>query len=233
MSDETQRSLHEVLGSVLKGFIRAQETASFALISFIERVGFIPDNKFSIHHSETGGLADISVGMMRMVHFRYVSQRGDGKEELISMSVPLLSLISIPAMRVRRASTEFLLEFGSIVDSPKPSSAPLVDRKEGHAMEDDDSIGAVFSTVGKDMGVSPLDITVRLPALVRDKSGRGMGDGGLLPGLMRVQMDIEASDFPAGIQKLLHVSGISSVSKFDVEPDGDGADVPATDSKQK
>lgn len=225
MSSETERPLHTVLGGILRGFTRAQEIASLALVNFIEQIGFVPDSRGAMQYRQgDGALGDVSIGMMRLVHFRYVRQREDGKDELVAMSVPLLSLVAIPALRVRRASTEFLLELGSLADAQRPTEqqSPPERRRRFNEPADvaGDSIGRVFATVGGDIGLHPVDIGVRLPALAREKAARGTGDGGLLPGLMRVQMEIEAADFPVGIQKLLYVSGISSSNSMDLsKPD--------------
>lgn len=86
---------YQIIGAPLMAVVQGQTQAAQATAEFIERVGFEPgENKEGI-------------GSLRMVVFTYQKPGPDGTSLTYKAEVPILSLVPIPSIQVKRADFEF------------------------------------------------------------------------------------------------------------------------------
>jgi hypothetical protein len=112
MSDQSARSLYELIGAPLMALVDAESQAAKATANFIKEMGF------SVAHPETEDTAPENFGDLKMVTFRSKKRGADGKSRSFKVEVPLLSLLPIPALQIKDAELEFLAK---IIDYPKRS----------------------------------------------------------------------------------------------------------------
>ena len=94
---QSNLSLHELLGSTLTSIIDAQKKSLEVTKNFIEEFGFGPDKEGD------------DWGELKTVTFQYSNDKG--KKEV---SVPLLSLFPIPMLKIKDAEIDFDLKISSI-----------------------------------------------------------------------------------------------------------------------
>ena len=98
---QSNLSLHELLGSTLTSIIDAQKKSLEVTKNFIEEFGFGTDKKSD------------DWGELKTVTFQYSNDKG--KKEV---SVPLLSLFPIPMLKIKDAEIDFDLKISSIKKEP-------------------------------------------------------------------------------------------------------------------
>lgn len=95
-----------LIGSPMKAAIEAQALAAKTTIEFIEKVGFIPPDPDQdlLFIDET---KDADGGKVRNVTFAYkkVDQNGVGTD--VSLTVPILSIVPIPYLRLDEMTIDF------------------------------------------------------------------------------------------------------------------------------
>ena len=94
---QSNLSLHELLGSTLTSIIDAQKKSLEVTKNFIEEFGFGADKEGD------------DWGELKTVTFQYSNDKG--KKEV---SVPLLSLFPIPMLKIKDAEIDFDLKISSI-----------------------------------------------------------------------------------------------------------------------
>ena len=112
---QSNLSLHELLGSTLTSIIDAQKKSLEVTKNFIEEFGFGTDKKSD------------DWGELKTVTFQYSNDKG--KKEV---SVPLLSLFPIPMLKIKDAEIDFDLKISSIKKEPlkKEDNDTLTDEEE-------------------------------------------------------------------------------------------------------
>lgn len=85
-----------LIGAPLTAVIQAQAQAAQTTIEFIERVGFNPDAN-----------DPTKLGDMRTVTFDYTKLKEDGTETQVALTVPVLSIVPIPYIRVESCDINF------------------------------------------------------------------------------------------------------------------------------
>ena len=98
---QSNLSLHELLGSTLTSIIDAQKKSLEVTKNFIEEFGFGSDKEGD------------DWGELKTVTFQYSNDKG--KKEV---SVPLLSLFPIPMLKIKDAEIDFDLKISSIKKEP-------------------------------------------------------------------------------------------------------------------
>ncbi|HYE50572.1 MAG TPA: DUF2589 domain-containing protein [Azospirillaceae bacterium] len=167
------------LHEVLGGLLGSLVRAQHA--AAMAAVEFIEKVGFEGAPQDGSGTGGASLGRMRMVEFAYDKPLPNGGTLPMVMRVPLLTLFPIPMMRIKESTLDFKLEIAS-VSTPEPA-------------------GGVTADAADAAKVRHARTGVRLPTT-----------SGLKPtdpppaGMMQVQIRIEGSDFPTGLQKLLHVA---------------------------
>ncbi len=131
------------------------------------------------------GADDDDFGRLRMASFRQERIGPDGRPRSLQIDVPLLSLLPIPALQIKDAQVEF---FVKIVDIQRAT------RRGVKAQHDADL-----------PDLQPIDFKA---AMARDPAAGGRAS----EMQMKVKINIEQADVPAGMARLFHLmeQGISA-----------------------
>jgi len=102
-----------IIGGPMKAAIEAQALAARSTIEFIQTVGFekqSDDALFPTINQTTGvtDSTDSSFGKIRTVTFSYTQQNVNGTEEQASLTVPLLTIVPIPFLRIDDMTIGFM-----------------------------------------------------------------------------------------------------------------------------
>lgn len=95
-----------LIGEPMKAAIEAQGLAAKTTVDFIEKVGFIPKDPIQdmLFVDEN---ADADAGTIRNVTFQYKKIDENGDEKNISLTVPILSIVPIPYLRLDEMTIDF------------------------------------------------------------------------------------------------------------------------------
>lgn len=95
-----------LIGAPLKASIQAQALAAKTTIEFIEKVGFVPSDTeqdmLFIDESK-----DADAGVVRNVTFSYKKIDENGDEKDVELTVPILSIVPIPYIRLDEVTIDF------------------------------------------------------------------------------------------------------------------------------
>lgn len=115
------RELREIpfgflIGQPLKAAIEAQALAARTTIEFIEKVGFIPqDNAQAMLFRDEA--IDADAGTVRNVTFRYSKRDENNIRSDHTLSVPILSIVPIPVLRIDEVTIDFTAKLTDTVES--------------------------------------------------------------------------------------------------------------------
>lgn len=103
-----------LIGQPLKSVVEAQAMAAQTTVDFIHSVGFkkklaSPNNltDSEANWDPFAAEADPDLGELRQVSFKYTKDGEDGDPQEIQLSVPFLSILPIPLLRVEETIIEF------------------------------------------------------------------------------------------------------------------------------
>jgi hypothetical protein len=103
-----------LIGSPMKAAIEAQGLAAKTTIDFIEKVGFIPEDPdqdpFFIDETE-----DVEGGQVRNVTFQYNKTDQNGQAAAVSLTVPILSIVPIPYLRIDEMTINFTAKLNDTI----------------------------------------------------------------------------------------------------------------------
>jgi hypothetical protein len=123
MADEIARvrslPLGELLGGTMVAVVQADALAARATLDFVQEVGFVP------------GADPATTGSLRMAAFRYQKRDEDGQVAEFVTEVPVLSLVTIPALQVKEATFSFIAKIDEIQRTggdAAPTSTRLIAR---------------------------------------------------------------------------------------------------------
>jgi hypothetical protein len=119
-----------LIGSPLKAAIEAQGLAAKTTIDFIEKVGFIPQNAdedpfFADERKDAVG------GTVRNVTFKYTKRDENEVEREIEVTVPILSIVPIPYLRIDEMTIDFIAKLTDAVESTVKSGFNLENEAKG------------------------------------------------------------------------------------------------------
>lgn len=113
----TQLPFGNIIGAPLKAAVEAQALAARSTIEFIQTVGFEQQNDdalFPTLSTKADGTVDktsttsSSFGKVRTVTFTYQQQSANGQEEEATLTVPLLTIVPIPFLRIEDMNIGFM-----------------------------------------------------------------------------------------------------------------------------
>jgi len=93
----TPKYISDLLGAPMAAVVQAEAIAAKATAEFIQDVGF----------SKSSSAPDEDFGNVRNITFMYNRIEADGTTGMSSISVPLLTIIPIPSLKVAEAEIEF------------------------------------------------------------------------------------------------------------------------------
>lgn len=105
----TPKYISDLLGAPMAAVVQAEAIAAKATAEFIQDVGFTKSNS----------AADEDFGIVRNITFTYNRVEADGNSSMSSISVPLLTVIPIPSLKVAEAEIEFDLALSQPDSSTK------------------------------------------------------------------------------------------------------------------
>lgn len=109
--------LHDLIGATLVAIIEADAQAAQATLEFIETVGFVSPGKAE------GSGASVPGGELRMAEFKYRKLDENNEVADFVASVPLLSLVPIPALQVQDAKFKLTAQITDIAAEDKTARA--------------------------------------------------------------------------------------------------------------
>ena len=96
-----------MIGKPLTAVVDAQAAAAMTTVKFIEEVGF--DDSGNVREST----------------FSYKKLDNNGKEQTVSLNVPLLTILPIPFLRVEEARIQFNAKVSSVTETTSSSDSNL------------------------------------------------------------------------------------------------------------
>jgi hypothetical protein len=102
-----------IIGGPLKAAIEAQGMAAHATVDFIQTVGFNPKPRpknpliARLDFNPVATDATPDMGSVRNVTFSYTSANEEGEDVTVELTVPLLTIIPIPFLRIEEMTINF------------------------------------------------------------------------------------------------------------------------------
>ncbi|MCG8329879.1 MAG: DUF2589 domain-containing protein [Chitinophagales bacterium] len=126
-----QHGLSEFLSSIALSIIDANEAATYKMLECVKHLGFENDDKSQ--WTEWGD--------PRMIHFNIWKQGAGGKVEKSRISIPILSLISLPLLQIKECDVQFSARIAGLFHSDEEK-----DKKEREEKEKDNSFNTNLSS---------------------------------------------------------------------------------------
>lgn len=186
VSELKQIPFGHLIGTPLKAVIEAQGLAAKTTIDFIEKVGFIPADadQDMMFVDET---KDADAGKVRNVTFSYKKTDENGDEKDVSLTVPILSIVPIPYIRVDETTIDFTAKLTDTVQST---------RKTGFKL--DSSVKGTYKSWW-----SPLSLEFRTSMSYEAQQQRKSKF--VREYTMNVNVRAVQDDMPAGLSKVLDI----------------------------
>lgn len=166
----------DLLGAPMSAVVQAEAIAARATADFIKEVGFTKGTDAS----------DPDFGAIKNISFSYNRQNADGSSQMATITVPLLTLVPIPTLRVSQA----VIELDLAITQPEQSTTGGGDSKSNKAfgMEQPLRLKALFAKKG----------SVQAPAT-----------GNSISGNMNVKITMEQAEPTIGMVQLINILGNS------------------------
>lgn len=168
----TPKFISDLLGAPIAAVVQAEAIAARATADFIKEVGFTKDTD----------AIDPDFGSIKNISFSYLRQNADGSAQTASITVPLLTIVPIPTLRVAQA----VIELDLAITQPEETSTGGSNSKSNQAF-----------------GVAqPL----RLKALFAKKPlPQSSNTGNSISGNMNVKITMEQAEPTIGMVQLLSI----------------------------
>ncbi len=181
----------QIIGGPLSAAIEAQAMAARTTINFIKEVGFHPpktseveDDK-EVRDRELNESSKIAFGDVRYVTFHYQAGGSATENNNRSISIPLLSLVPIPYLRIEEMNLEF--------------SAALTDSGESSSSDDIEQTGNSNAKVSQPSWKSQNQFVGTYSANTKNAQKSRYNNQMNL----NFQIKVVSDDLPAGMSKVL------------------------------
>lgn len=166
--------MHQFISAPMIAVLNAEMMAAQTTVDFIEKVGFVKNE----------GEEEDSYGNLKYIHFTY---QKPGTTQMIAVKIPVLSLVPIPLLQVKRAEFEFGM---------------TMVRKSSKENKQNSSGGAKSQT-----GALNTQSSDNFSAAISSNSEHSSSN-------MKVKVEVEQSDIPAGLAQLFNLmeSGVSATT---------------------
>jgi hypothetical protein len=109
-----------LIGAPLKAAVEAQALAAKTTVEFIEKVGFKEEDNdlgslFNVLSEDADG------GEVRNITFKYRKLDEDGEEKTVELTVPFLSIVPIPFLRLDEITIDFTAKLTDTIESTTKS----------------------------------------------------------------------------------------------------------------
>jgi hypothetical protein len=164
--------ISDLLGAPMAAIVQAEAIAARATADFIKEVGF----------TKSTNAADSDFGAIKNISFSYNRLNTDGTSQMASITVPLLTIVPIPTLRVSQA----VIELDLAITQPEENTP-----------------GGSDSKSLKNFGIEkPL----RLKALFAKKpSVSSPATGNSITGNMNVKITMEQAEPTIGMVQLINI----------------------------
>lgn len=121
----------KIIGGPMKAAINAQSEAAAETIAFIKEVGFKPkddSNNYSPDFELDGDVlmpgedGNAEMGEVRNVTFTYETKDVDGSVKQAMLTVPVLTIVSIPMLRIDELNIDFMAKISETITRKSVSS---------------------------------------------------------------------------------------------------------------
>lgn len=168
----TPKFISDLLGAPMAAIVQAEAIAARATADFIKEVGF----------TKSTDAIDSDFGAIKNISFSYNRQNADGTSQMASITVPLLTIVPIPTLRVSQA----IIELDLAITQPEENNSGGSDSKTTRT----------FS----------LDKPLRLKALFAKKpSNSTPSTGNSISGNMSVRITMEQAEPTVGMIQLITI----------------------------
>lgn len=183
-------SFYQLLGAPLYALIEAESYAADATAQFIERVGF------------EGGQRDpdqprADMGKLRTISFTQERRDAEGLASSYKVEVPLLSILPIPAMQIRKAELDFFVRIVDTIIEDRP-------RRAQNGAEQPDPAEEGEKPAGPGLIADSRRIDFKTTMGRRQTSGPPSSQSAF-DMQVHVKIKIEQADIPAGLSRLFNL----------------------------
>lgn len=175
-----------LIGAPMKAAIEAQALAAKTTVEFIEKVGF--KEKSAEETSLFGDLTtDADTGDVRNVTFSYKRTQADGTLKDVTLSVPILSIVPIPYIRIDDMTIDFTAKLTDQIEQTQKSDFNVSAQTAG-------KFKSWWSPVSMEFRTSMSYATSRASAskFVREYT-------------MQIKVKAVQDDMPAGLERVLDI----------------------------
>jgi hypothetical protein len=194
----TQLPFGHIIGSPMKAAIEAQALAARSTVEFIQAVGFENQDDELFSPSATGGatpvIASNAIGPVRTVTFKYKRQSvdgGPGGDIETELTVPLLTIVPIPFLRIDEMTIDFTAKITEEFKSTNKTSLEL-----GYQASSSFKYKAFWSPVSVNFNAS---VSSKFNAS-RESSSRFSTEA-----TMSIHVKAVQDEMPGGLSKILQI----------------------------
>lgn len=212
-ANRTLRSLPfgRIIGGPMVAAIQAQSLAAQATVTFIKEVGFVRPSSTDDATADASG----DMGDVRNVTFKYRRKKVEGSgtgnptgEEEVSLTVPLLTIVPIPYIRIEEMTIQFT---ANITEQQEFDS----NRSTSNSVATDTAVnfkgGNFLSPVKVDMSAKVAtrsNLTTSANVRVRNQTQFAID----------IQVKAVQDEMPAGLAKVLHIMEQAILEKGTATP---------------
>ncbi len=205
MAERAVRELKQIpfgflIGAPLKAAVDAQAQAARTTVEFIQQVGFKPANPDEDPFFAPNGDARAapSFGEARTVTFRYAKADAEGVDRQAVLTVPVLSIVPIPYLRIEEVTIDFTAKLSDTIETSVKSG-----------LKADATASFKYGPF-----MSPVKLDVR--ASVAYESAKQSSERYTRDYTMAIHVRAVQDDIPAGLSRLLDLLEQSIREKVEV-----------------
>lgn len=175
-----------LIGEPMKAAIEAQALAAKTTVEFIEKVGFIPKDPVQdmLFVDET---KDADAGTVRNVTFQYKKIDENGQAKDVSLTVPILSIVPIPYLRLDEMTIDFTAKLNDTIVNTTKTNFKL-----------DSSVSGTFRAWW-----SPVRLDFRTS--MSYEASRATSSRYVREYTMKIHVRAVQDDMPAGLERVLDI----------------------------
>jgi hypothetical protein len=169
----TPKFISDLLGAPMAAIVQAEAIAARATADFIKEVGF----------TKNTDAIDSDFGAVKNISFSYNRMNTDGTSQMASITVPLLTIVPIPTLRVAQA----VIELDLAITQPEANTPGGGDSKS--------------------IKIFGVEKPLRLKALLAKKPSPGPSPatGNSITGNMNVKITMEQAEPTIGMVQLINI----------------------------
>jgi hypothetical protein len=180
-----------LIGGPLKAAVEAQALAAQSTIEFIQKVGFKQSSQAPPDLVLNNPNQDANAGEIRNVTFKYTKRDQNDQEKSFALTVPLLTIVPIPYIRIDEVNINF--------------SCKLTDQVERNTSTNSSFKLDSSVTGGYSAWWSPIKVEVRVNATYNTASATSERVTSTREYNMQVGVRAVQDDMPAGLAKVLSI----------------------------